>query len=823
MKVFEHDEKFNFNRRRLLQALSAVSAALPAAGMLPTPALAAAIKNLNIREVDGVLTGAHWGAFRAIVKDGKFTEAIPLINSWADDLIRGTPEQVNSPTRVKHPYVRRGFLEKRHLSDPSMRGRDEWVRVSWKTALDIVAEETKRVRTEHGAKSILAGLYGWKSVGVFNNSRHAVRRLMYLGGGCQGYFGDYSTGAAQIVMPHVIGSMEVYDQQTAWPTLLEHTQLVVMFGADPLITLKISWNIPDFEGYKGFDGLKKKGTRIVMIDPVRTESAKELKADWLPIRQRTDVALMLGLMHTLYTEKLYDAKFVKSYTVGFTEVEAYLMGKSDGTPKTPEWASALTDITAEQIRKLARDMAGKRTMLMAGWSIQRQQHGEQAHWMLVTLAAMLGQIGLPGGGIGFSYHYSSGGSPSALGGNLSGLTAGAATGPIPPPIPVARIFDCLMNPGKMIDVNGKKITYPDIRMIYWAGGNPFAHHQDINAMVKAWQKRPEVIVVHEPYWTATAKHADIVLPATTSYERNDLEMGGDYSSRYIFPMHKVVEPLNEARNDFDICADIAERLGYRAAYTEGRDEMQWLKQFYQGAVAGARASRVALPPFEVFWKSGDYVEFPVPESAKKWVRHEDFRKDPLLNPVGTPSGLIELYSKKIASMGYTDCAGHAKWFEPLDWHKSKDAKKYPLGLLSSHAPSRLHSQLANSPSLRKKYAVNNREPVLINTKDAAARGIKDGDTVRLFNDRGQILAGAVVTPDIMPGAVRICEGAWYDPVEPGVAGSLCKNGCVNVLVRDIPTSGLAMGNCGQSGIVEAELYAGPPALVTAFDLPKGVV
>lgn len=820
MKVYEYNKKFSFGRRRMLQALGVGgSLALPVTGA--AAAAMATIKNPNIREVEGVLTGAHWGAFRAIVKDGKFTEAIPLINSWADDMIRATPEQVYSPTRVKYPYIRRGFLEKRGMSDTSMRGRDEWVRVSWKQALDIVADEIKRVRTKHGSNSILAGLYGWKSVGAFHNSRNAVRRLMHLGGGCQGYFGDYSTGASQIVMPHIMGALEVYDQQTVWPMVLEHTQLVVVFGADPYVTLKNSWNIPDFEGYKGFDALRKKGIRIVMVDPVRTDSAKELKAEWMPIRQRTDVAMMLGLMHTLYTEKLYDEKFVKTYTVGFSEVEAYLTGKSDGRPKTAEWASELCGIPADTLRSLAREMAGKRTMLMSGWSIQRQQHGEQGHWMLVTLAAMLGQIGLPGGGIGLSYHYASGGSPSAKGGTLKGLAAGTSTGPLPPPIPAARIFDCLMNPGKTINVNGKSITYPNIRMIYWSGGNPLHHHQDINQLVRAWQKRPEVIIVQDPYWTATAKHADIVLPATTAYERNDIEMGGDYSSRYVFPMHKVVDPIGESRNDFDICTDIADRLGYKSAYTEDRNEMQWLKSMYQGVLTGARAQRVALPPFDVFWNSGDYVEFPVPDTAKKWVRHEAFRKDPLLNPIGTPSGLIELYSKKIASFGYADCAGHAKWYEPVDWHKSKTSTKYPLALISSHPAKRLHSQLANAPSLRKQYAVADREPILINTKDAHQRGIKSGDVVRVFNDLGQILAGADVTDDIMPGAVRICEGGWYDPAQPGVAGSLCKNGCVNLLVPDIPTSGLAMGNCGQSGIVEVEKYKGPDMPVTAFVGPKG--
>lgn len=228
-------------------------------------------------------------------------------------------------------------------------------------------------------------------------------------------------------------------------------------------------------------------------------------------------------------------------------------------------------------------------MIMGGWGIQRQHHGEQQHWLLVTVAAMLGQIGLPGGGFGFSYHYSSGGSPTAKGGIIAGISAGNAPKNSPAPIPVARIAECLSNPGKTIDFNGAKVTYPEVKMVYVAGGNTFHQHQDTNNLVKAWQ-RPDTIVVNEPYWTATAKHADIVLPATTSYERNDLEMGGDYSQLYVFPMHQCVPPQHESRSDFDIFSAMAAVLGVQEAFTEGKDETQWLKGMYDDMKNQARAA-----------------------------------------------------------------------------------------------------------------------------------------------------------------------------------------------------------------------------------------
>ncbi|HBO79310.1 MAG TPA: trimethylamine-N-oxide reductase TorA, partial [Cupriavidus sp.] len=239
-------------------------------------------------------------------------------------------------------------------------------------------------------------------------------------------------------------------------------------------------------------------------------------AEWLAPRPHTDVAMMLGIAHTLYTEKLHDAKFLARYTTGFDRFVPYLTGESDGVAKNAEWAASICEIPAETIRDLARRFASKRTMLAAGWSIQRQHHGEQSHWMLVTLASMLGQIGLPGGGYGFTYHYANGGSPTATGPVLPGIVGGAK----PPPgsewleaggtetIPVSRIVEMLENPGKPYDFNGKRSKYPDIRLAYWVGGNPFMHHQDRNRMIKAWRKL-DTFIVQDFQWTATARHADI--------------------------------------------------------------------------------------------------------------------------------------------------------------------------------------------------------------------------------------------------------------------------------------------------------------------------
>lgn len=769
----------------------------------------------------GILTSAHWGAFEAIVEQGKMVGVQPVQDDPVpNELIEMAPWQVHAANRITSPVVRKSWLENGPGSRNDLRGRDEWVKVSWEKAIQLVSDEIRRLQSTCGPSSIYAGSCGWKSTGMLHNCRALLHRLMNLSGGFLSYSGDYSTGAAQVIMSHVVGSTEVYDQQTTWPDVIDNSELVVLWGCNPYTTLKNSWNVPDRVGLEGFTALAKKGTRIIAIDPINNPGSKQLNAEWIAPHAYTDAAMLLGIAHTLLSEKLHDEAFLQRYTTGFAPFRASLLGEHDGVAKTAEWASAICGVEAETLRQLARDMAKKRTMIMAGWGIQRQHHGEQPHWLLVTVAAMLGQIGLPGGGFGFSYHYSSGGSPSAKGGILSGISAGEAPKNAPIPVPVARMADCLANPGKTIDYNGRQVTYPDVKMVYVAGGNPLVHQQDTNNLRQAMQ-HPETIIVHEPWWTPTAKFADIVLPCTTSYERNDMDMGGDYSQRYVFPMHQCVPPQHESRNDFDIFRDIAVRLGVEQAFTEGRDEMLWLKSMYDNMKNQARNAGVPLPPFDQFWQSNNYIRFPVPEENKNWIRFADFRADPLLNPLGTPSGRIEIFSRSVAKMNYDDCPGLPGWFPPHEWRGSEVAQRYPLSLNTSHPAHRLHSQLDNTP-LRDKYAIGNREAILINTQDAAARQIQSGDLVRAYNDRGQILVGAQVSDDIRPGVVRVCEGAWYDPADLSEPKTLCKNGSVNCLTFDIGSSRLAQANCGHMAQLEVEKYRGEEQKNTAHAVPFGV-
>jgi trimethylamine-N-oxide reductase (cytochrome c) len=542
-------------------------------------------------------------------------------------------------------------------------------------------------------------------------------------------------------------------------------------------------------------------------------------------RPNTDVSMILAMCYVLYKNDMYDKKFVRKNTVGFDKFIDYVLGKEDGIEKTPEWAEEICAVKAEAIERFAKTLAKERTMIMGGWAIQRAEHGEQVPWAIVTLSSMLGFIGLPGGGFGFGYHEGSGGSPKHQAVGLSGISSNISTkGPWDTQkginIPVARIVDMLNNPGTEIDYNGKKVKYPDVKLVYWTGGNPFHHHQDRNGMIKAW-KKIETFIVNEPFWTATARMADIVLPATTEVERTDIEVLGDYSLRGYVGMNQLIKPVGESKDDYEIFRELSKRFGLEKEYTDGKTQMQWIQGFYEDAMKKAKEMKLpmAYPSFEEFWEKG-YLGFPKPtKESMQWVKMADFRKNPRRNRLGTPSGKIELFSKTIDKMNYKGCRGHVTWFEPNEWLGSPKAKIFPFHLLSPHPKYRLHSQL-NNTALRHVYEIKEREPISIHPVNAKAKGIKNGDIVRVFNSRGEILAGALVTNHVSIDTVRIHEGAWYNPLNPAEEKTLCIHGDVNVLTQDIPTSKLAQGSSANTALVDFEKYTGVAPKVSIFNAPN---
>lgn len=818
-------QEINASRRRFLTAMLAVGAA---SALAPSPLIKKAWAAGENPE-QWIQSGSHYGAFEAKVMNGEWVETRPFKHDkYPCDMLNAVREVVYNPSRVRYPMVRLDWLRQREKSDRRQRGDNRFVRVSWDRALDLFYEELERVQKTYGSSGVFTGLADWQMVGKYHKAGGAMDRGLGLHGSYVTTVGDYSAAAAQVILPHVIGSLEVYEQQTSLPLVIEHSQTIVLWGCDPIKNLQIEFLVPDHDAFGYWaqikEAVKQGKIRVISVDPVRSKTQNYLNCEQLSLRPQTDVALMLGVAHTLYVEKRYDVNFINDYTVGFEQFLPYLLGTTDKQPKDAQWASEICGLSAENIRDFARVLVNGRTQFMGGWCVQRMHHGEQYPWMLVVLASMVGQIGLPGGGVGFGWHYNGGGTVTSAGPVLSGLgsIANPPAAKYKPDfrgasehIPTSRIVDCLLAPGKKIAFNGETLIYPDIKMAIYSAANPFHAQQDRNRMIEAWGKL-ETVVVLDHQWTASCRFADIVLPVTTRFERNDIEQFGTHSNKGLMALHQVVKPQFEARHDFDIFAGLCKRFDREAAYRENRDEMQWINAIYDEGVKTGAALGVTLPDFDSFWQGEGYIEYP---AGQPWVRHSEFREQPDLNPLGTPSGLIEIFSKTIAGFGYADCPGHPVWMEPFERSHSKATTKYPLHLQSCHPDKRLHSQLCSSDAFRKTYAVAGREPLYMCEQDARARGLKAGDIARVFNDRGQVLAGVVISADYVPGVIRIHEGAWYSPQKGGKAGTLCTYGDPNVLSADVATSQLAQGPSAHTVLVEVERYQPQAPDVTGFGGP----
>ena len=750
---------------------------------------------------------AHWGAYTAVVEGGRLVACEPFAHDPAPSpMLAALPAMVYSPLRIERPAVRKAWLERR---DRSGRGSDAFVEVSWDTALRLVAEELARVRAERGPGGIFGGSYGWSSAGRFHHARTQVRRFLFSGGGCVDQAGNYSWGAAQFLLPHVIGTHEpVSGRVTDWSSVVANTRLFIAFGG---LALKNGQIAPGGAGAHTMEAWLRRaraaGVEFVVVSPCRTDAPEFLGARWIAIRPNTDTALMLGMAHTLMLEGRHEADFLARCCIGFEAFGRYLAGADDGEPKSAAWAAAVCGIDADIIANLARQAAGTRTFLTMAWALQRAHHGEQPYWMAIALSAMLGQIGLPGGGFAFGH-----GSMNGVGNPRIDLPAPefpTGRNPAGRAIPVARLTEMLERPGGTYDYNGRQSTYPDIDLVYWAGGNPFHHHQDLNRLTRAWAK-PATVVVHESWWTPTARRADIVLPATTPLERDDI--GGSSRDPFIFAMRQAISPVGQSRNDFDIFRDLATRAGHADTYTEGRDTGQWLRDLWRRLRDGAAVKGVALPDYDQFVARG-HVELPPP--AHDFVLFEAFRADPTAHPLATPSGRIELYSSTIAGFGYADCPPHPAWLPPAEWLGARGAERHPLHLITIQPPDRLHSQMDPGP-VAQAGKVAGRERLRISPRDAAARGLADGDVARVHNQRGACLAGVVRDPALLEGVVVMATGAWFDPGPDGLE----RGGNPNVLSLDIGTSALTQGPSALSVLVEVEIWSGAAPPVEVYAPPR---
>ncbi|WP_299151760.1 molybdopterin-dependent oxidoreductase [uncultured Tateyamaria sp.] len=740
-------------------------------------------------------TAAHWGSYQFEVGD---TELTPLSGDPAPSRIgRGWVSAArNSNARVMSPVARKGWL---NGDKGAGRCDDSFVEIGWDHALDLAASELDRVRQTYGNAAIFGGSYGWSSAGRFHHAQSQMRRLLALAGGFTSSRETYSHATAEVLFPHIIGlsNRAFQDQMTAMPLVTQHCDIVLAFGGISARTAQITAaGTSTHEVGPWIDALKDSGVRVVTIAPERGEA----RDDWMAIRPGTDSALILALIHEILRLGREDRKFLETYTSGWAELERYVRGQSDGTPKTPEWAAAICDLDATIITTLAAELARKNVMVSMAWGMQRADHGEQPIWAGLALACVLGQIGQPGTGYAFGY-----GSTTPVGRAAKLIPWPSLPGvqnAVPDFIPVARIADALLNPGAPYVYNGETRHYPDLRLVWWTGGNPFHHHQDLFRLERAWC-RPETVIVNEHSWTATARRADLVLPATTPLERDDIMM--NRRDPTLLYMSAMFEPLGKARDDHTIFVGVAERLGLQEAFTEGRDTDGWLRHIWAQSQEVAQAHGFALPDFETFRNTG---RFDLPDAVEERIAFKRFVGAPDAHKLATESGKITLFNETIAAMGLPDCPGHPAWLAPVEGAHLKPGEFH---LISGQPATRLHSQndMGREAQAAKRQG---REVCALHPEAAATLGVRDGDLIKLTSPRGACLCAAELRDDLRADCLSLPTGAWFDPQTIN-GETIDVHGNPNVLTIDQGCSSLSQGNIAHTCVVRAEKWDGPvPAM-----------
>jgi anaerobic dimethyl sulfoxide reductase subunit A len=666
---------------------------------------------------------------------------------------RAYRQRVYAQDRVKYPMKRVGE-----------RGSGQFERISWDEALGTVASEIKRIKEHYGPSGIGFIVSGGDIVHLHN--WFFIERVLTRIGGYSGTWGMHSAEGAWFASIATYGTVALGNTRDDFP----NSRLIIIWGWNPAVTVSFG-NTSLY-----LARAREAGAKIISIDPRHTESTATFAHHWIPIRPGTDAAMLIGMSYTTITENLYDRPFLNKYSLGFEIFRDYVLGKEDNVPKTPAWAEAITGVPAETIISLAREYAtSKPSALMDGIAPGRTAYGEQFHRAAIALATMTGNIGITGGS---APGLSSFGAmlPHIDLGPHAGLRMGGGTNPVDAVVP-NRDLGKFCSPGglsaarvnrfQLADaiLKGRDGGYPaDYKLLYMVNINYLNQCANTNKIAKAL-KNLEFVVVQEQFMTPTAKFADIVLPTNTYMERNDLTTGG--IGPFYACQNKAIDSIGESKSHLDIANELAERLGI-TDFNEKTEE-DWLREIVGGCDD--------IPDYDIFRKTGVHKV----KLSKPYICFENQIDDPASNPFPTPSGKIEIFSQQLADIEDSLLPPIPKYIEP--WESCNDplSEKYPLQLITSHTRRRAHTQFDNIPWLMELYP----QAVSINTIDADAMGINDGDMVRVFNDRGEVIIPAKVTGRIMPGVIDIPSGAWYDPDENGID----RGGCANILTKDVVSPG----------------------------------
>ncbi|HPC98584.1 MAG TPA: molybdopterin-dependent oxidoreductase [Bacteroidales bacterium] len=686
------------------------------------------------------------------------------------------------PDRLKYPLKRTG-----------KRGEGKFERISWDEAYDIMHREISRVIRQYGNSALFIP-YGTGSYTNLNGRWPAVRLLNLLGGSL-GYYNSYSWACTNIATPYVYGTLNTGNQRQDWL----NSRYIILWGWNPAEMIdgtNSAWFIKK---------AREKGARTVCIDPRMSMSAVALADEWIPVRPGTDAAMMSAMAWVIISEKLTDDDFIRRCCSGYDSTQMpkgceneesykdYILGTRDGIPKTPQWAEKITAVPAATITRIAREYATlKPAVLYQGYGMQRRAYGEQVVRAGAALSAITGNIGIPGGWAS--------GLASQAGGEPFWTTFPMGDNPVKARIPVFLWTEAIIRGKEMgaaEGVRGADRLDNNIKLIWSVASNILVNqHSNINRTIKIIgdEKLVEFIAVQDNFLTPSAKYADLVLPACTQFETWGVEDGWKYGEE-VFLTPQIVDPPYETKSDYRICADLAKRFGVWDEFTAGgKDEKAWAEWIINEYYRKTRFPE--MPKFKELLESnaGVYVR-PVSEPV---VALAAFRKDPGKHPLSTPTGKIELFSKPLFDMKQPgEIPAVPKYITEWESPFGSEAEKYPLQAIGHHYMPRVHSTHDNNEMTMNAFP----QKVYINETDAGKRNIRNGDMVRVWNDRGALVAKCKVTSKILPGVIDIPQGAWYNPGEDGTDFG----GNINILTTERWTP-LAKGNPQHTIMVQVEKY-----------------
>ena len=678
--------------------------------------------------------------------------------------------------RILYPMIRVGE-----------RGEGRFRRASWQEAIDIIAKEWVRIRDAYGVGSRYVN-YATGMCGVINGPGLA-RRLLALDGGYLGRYNSYSSACMTKATELMMGTPYSGNSLESW---LE-SKLIILWGHNPADS-RFDCATMDY-----LQKARDKGIPIVVVDPRRSPTVEKLGAEWIPIRPATDAAMLDAMAYVIYTEGLHNQKFLDKCCIGFDSEHmpegidgsesylSYLLGENDACPKTPRWAAEICGVSAETIISLARRYAtAKPAALIQGLGAQRHSYGEQGVRGGILLACMTGNVGVWGG-------WSCG---NAFVRSHENPTFPKVENPFSMSIAAYTWTQAVVNGHEMTSLDGveggDKLP-SDVKMIINLGGNCLINqHGDINRTAEILKdtSKCEFILCSDLFMTASAKFADVLLPAVSPLEQDNIAMPWQYGD-FLGYAKKIVEPMGESRFEYDWLCEVAEKLGYGEAFSQGKSSEDWLRYIYDDL----RTRERELPEYEEFSKGGIFCY----KNNKRFIAFEKECSDIENHPFNTPSGKIEIFSNKVYINNYKDFfPAIPRYVEPIEGYSDALREKWPLQLIGFHTMRRGHSIHDNNPSLE---AIEPRR-IWINPKDAECRGISQGDMVKVFNDRGEIILSAYVTEDIMEGVTAMSQGAWYAPDKNGCD----RGGNINVLTSLRPTP-YARGNGQHTNLVEVILAA----------------